>query len=193
MGAKLASVVFALLSTVKFCYLAARSKEVSRFMSTPVKTPCIGVCSTSIGDSVCRGCKRFAYEVIGWNGYSETERSAIMARIEALVTQVVQDRIIVVDEPQLRQQLTQHKIRVASGSNIHCLAYEAIRGFGGQLKELALIGCHARAQWQNLEIAALKRSIDDSVFELSRAHYERYFLLGLPVTPEYSRAENEPT
>ncbi|MEC7008614.1 MAG: DUF1289 domain-containing protein, partial [Pseudomonadota bacterium] len=34
----------------------------------PIKTPCIGVCSTGIGDSVCRGCKRFSHEVIHWNG-----------------------------------------------------------------------------------------------------------------------------
>ncbi|MDC1160500.1 DUF1289 domain-containing protein, partial [Luminiphilus sp.] len=26
----------------------------------PIRTPCIGVCSTGVGDVVCRGCKRFA-------------------------------------------------------------------------------------------------------------------------------------
>ncbi|MDO7671884.1 MAG: DUF1289 domain-containing protein, partial [OM182 bacterium] len=27
----------------------------------PVKTPCIGICSTtSVGDWVCRGCKRYS-------------------------------------------------------------------------------------------------------------------------------------
>jgi predicted Fe-S protein YdhL (DUF1289 family) len=41
----------------------------------PVRTPtpCIGVCSTGIGDVVCRGCKRYAQEVIHWNGYSEQQ------------------------------------------------------------------------------------------------------------------------
>lgn len=147
-------------------------------MPSKVKTPCIGVCSTGIGDSVCRGCKRFAHEVIGWNGYNEDERRAIMARIEALITQVMQERVIVLDEPQLRQQLKQNRVRVNSGSNAYCLAYEAIRVFGSQLKDLGWVGCRPCAGWQNLTVAELKASIDTTLFELSRAHFERYFLYG---------------
>lgn len=147
-------------------------------MQTNIKTPCIGVCSTGLGDSVCRGCKRFAHEVIGWNGYSEAERGAIMARIEALITQVMEERIRVLDEEQLQQQLAQNKVRVNQGANAYCLAYEAIRVFGSQLKDLSWIGCYARADWQALSIAELKKGIDESLFELSRAHFERYFLLG---------------
>ncbi|WP_226704400.1 DUF1289 domain-containing protein [Microbulbifer elongatus] len=45
-----------------------------------VRTPCIGVCSTGIGDNVCRGCKRFAHEVIDWNAYSEEQRRIIAER-----------------------------------------------------------------------------------------------------------------
>lgn len=145
-----------------------------------IKTPCIGVCSTGIGDTVCRGCKRYAHEVIGWNGYTETERGAIMARIESLVTQVVQERIAVVNDVRLHQQLTQHHIKVNPEVNAYCLAYEAIRVFGGQLSNLALIGCQARAEWQTLSVAELKKDIDESLFELSGAHYERYFMIGSP-------------
>ncbi|MEL0305883.1 MAG: DUF1289 domain-containing protein, partial [Halieaceae bacterium] len=42
----------------------------------PIRTPCIGVCSTGVGDVVCRGCKRFAHEVIDWNGYSPEQKQA---------------------------------------------------------------------------------------------------------------------
>ena len=45
-----------------------------------VKTPCIGVCSTALGGFVCRGCKRFAHEVIDWNGYSHEQKMAIEQR-----------------------------------------------------------------------------------------------------------------
>ena len=48
----------------------------------PIRTPCIGVCSTGIGDAVCRGCKRFAHEVIDWNGYSQAQKEAIDARLD---------------------------------------------------------------------------------------------------------------
>lgn len=144
-------------------------------MSKNIKTPCIGVCSTGIGDSVCRGCRRFAHEVIGWNGYSEDERRAILRRIEALTTQVLQERVLVVDKQQLLAQLAQNKVRVNSGLNEYCLAYEAIRVFGSQLKELSWIGCRARAAWQQCSVAEIKRSVDENLFELSKAHYERYF------------------
>ena len=46
-----------------------------------VKTPCIGVCSTGIGDSVCRGCKRFSHEVIQWNGYTEEQKRIVDQRL----------------------------------------------------------------------------------------------------------------
>lgn len=37
-----------------------------------LRTPCIGICSTtSLGDRVCRGCKRYAAEVIDWNSCDE--------------------------------------------------------------------------------------------------------------------------
>lgn len=147
-------------------------------MPTKIKTPCIGVCSTGLGDSVCRGCKRFAHEVIGWNGYNEDERRAIMARIEALITQVVQERVVVLDEAQLQQQLALNKVRVNPGANAYCMAYEAIRVFGSHLDDLSKIGCRPRAEWQALSTVELKKSIDTGLFELSRAHFERYFLLG---------------
>lgn len=144
-------------------------------MLTRIKTPCIGVCSTGIGDSVCRGCKRFAHEVIGWNSYTEDERCHIMQRIETLLSQVVQNHIRIVDAALLQQQLEQQRVRVYPGLNLHCQAFEAIRTFGGQLKTLDLIGCDILPPWRHLSIAELKKSMDEAFFQLSCAHHERYF------------------
>ena len=30
------------------------------------RNPCIGVCSTTYGDDICKGCKRFRHEVSSW-------------------------------------------------------------------------------------------------------------------------------
>jgi uncharacterized protein len=144
-------------------------------MLTRIKTPCIGVCSTGIGDGVCRGCKRFAHEVIGWNSYTDDERSHIMQRIETLLTQVVQNHIRIVDAVCLQQQLEQQRVRVYPGLNAYCQAYEAIRTFGGQLKTLDLIGCEVLQPWRHLSVADLKKIMDEAFFNLSCAHYERYF------------------
>ena len=40
-------------------------------------TPCLGICSTTFGDEVCKGCKRFAHEIVSWTKYSEEELSLI--------------------------------------------------------------------------------------------------------------------
>lgn len=144
-------------------------------MAVRIKTPCIGVCSTGIGDSVCRGCKRFAHEVIGWNSYTDQERSHIMQRIETLLSQVVQNHIRIVDSILLMQQLELQQVRVYPGLNSYCQAYEAIRTFGGRLKNLDLIGCEALQPWQHLTVAELKKTMDEAFFDLSCAHYERYF------------------
>ncbi|MEM1432959.1 MAG: DUF1289 domain-containing protein [Pseudomonadota bacterium] len=48
------------------------------------RTPCVGVCSTTYGDLVCRGCKRFAHEIVDWNRYSDSQRAEIMERLETL-------------------------------------------------------------------------------------------------------------
>lgn len=140
-----------------------------------VKTPCIGVCSTGIGDSVCRGCKRFAHEVIQWNAYSSEEREAILSRLDALLSQVVDTRVTIADEAQLCQQLQQHGIRYQSDRSKSALVYEALRAFGGQLPNMKAIGCAVAPQWSKLSIAELKESIETTFYELSCAHYQRYF------------------
>lgn len=143
--------------------------------TTSVKTPCIGVCSTGIGDSVCRGCKRFAHEVIHWNGYTEAQRRCVMQRLETLLTQVVSARLEVYDPQWLRTQLQLQQVRFADEMNDAYLAYEALRAFGSQLPELAAIGCRAQPDWRTHSVTELKQAIDDAFFELSCAHYQRYF------------------
>lgn len=149
--------------------------DANNIMSSSPKTPCIGVCSTGIGDSVCRGCKRFAHEVIGWNGYADRERESIWARLEQLLSQVVAARLVVEDESRLREQLARHNLSSVYANSTLCDAYEALRHFGGQLPDLQVIGCRALPPWDQLHLVDLRRSIDDDFYRLSCAHYERYF------------------
>ena len=47
-----------------------------------VETPCIGYCSTALGDDMCRGCGRTATEVDGWIFLNDAEKAAVWDRIE---------------------------------------------------------------------------------------------------------------
>lgn len=46
-----------------------------------IDTPCIGICSTAIGDAVCIGCGRSFEEVNNWNTLSDNEKSVINQRL----------------------------------------------------------------------------------------------------------------
>lgn len=59
------------------------------------RTPCIGVCSTTYGDFVCRGCKRFAHEVVGWNQFTEDQRAVAWDRLSLLLWQSIQDYLVI--------------------------------------------------------------------------------------------------
>lgn len=45
-------------------------------------SPCIGMCSTSYGDSICRGCGRSSDEVIGWIFYDDEKKKEVWDRVE---------------------------------------------------------------------------------------------------------------
>ena len=46
-------------------------------------SPCAGYCSTSHGDEVCKGCGRTFDEVLNWIIYTDEEKAAVWARLEA--------------------------------------------------------------------------------------------------------------
>jgi predicted Fe-S protein YdhL (DUF1289 family) len=50
--------------------------------------PCVGHCSTVLGDDVCRSCLRTFDEVSRWLEMSEEERRAVNQRIAVLQTNI---------------------------------------------------------------------------------------------------------
>ena len=88
-------------------------------MRRSTKTPCIGVCSTVFGDEVCRGCKRFQYEVIQWNSFTNEEKRSVLDRLEALKVQIMQSKIFVVNENLLKEKLIHYKIKFDEDSDLY--------------------------------------------------------------------------
>ena len=60
-------------------------------------TPCLGICSTTFGDEVCKGCKRFSHEIVSWTKYSLEEREIINDRLEKFKVQILQHRFEIFD------------------------------------------------------------------------------------------------
>jgi len=140
-----------------------------------VKSPCVGVCSTGIGDAVCRGCKRYCHEIIGWNSYSGGERQAILKRLDSLLVQVVKSKIIITNENYLRSQIEHQCIRFDPGANPYCWVFGLLKAGAGQISNLKEFGCKVLPEYSKYRLTELRDSIDEDFYVLSTVHYQRYF------------------
>lgn len=140
----------------------------------PVKTPCVGICSTGIGDSVCRGCKRFAHEVIDWNSYSYEQKLLIARRLENFLARIVQNMVQILDEELLLTQIKHQQIQFKQEQNPYCWVFDLLRAGASQIKDLSHYGLALQPAWQGVSLAEIRDNIDKDYYALSCAHYERY-------------------
>lgn len=141
-----------------------------------VRTPCIGVCSTGVGDSVCRGCKRFDYEVINWNAYTQQQKSLIDSRLAQLLSQVVQRRFWIVDEQQLLTMLKMQQVRHMEYRDSYCALYELLKAGASQITDPLSYGFKMRWGYHEDSLLELRHEVEREWYALSVAHFERYVL-----------------
>lgn len=142
-----------------------------------VRTPCIGVCSASIGDDVCRGCKRFSHEVIDWNAYTESQRRTIAERLDSFLHQVVANKIRVADVDVLSRQLKHQNIRFDAHQDPHCWVFKLLKEGASQVKP-SEYGLVLDPKWKSRSLVEIKDAIDKDYYALSCAYYDRYIAIG---------------
>ena len=147
----------------------------SSMHSLRVKTPCIGVCSTGIGGNVCRGCKRFAYEVVQWNGYGEAEKAAVINRLSSLLVQVMREKIDIFDVNLLSMMLNEQRVRFLLQADPYAWVFDLLKVGAGQIDNLERFGCRVRAGSAHADLVQLRDEIDHDFFVLSSAHFDKYF------------------
>ena len=142
-----------------------------------VITPCIGVCSTGIGDEVCRGCKRFANEVIDWNRYTDFQRNQVMRRLETLLAQVVNAKVHIFNHAKLKAELRRQQIRFDEVASPETCLFTLLKAGASQINNLETFGCRAHTEWDKRSFTELRDAIDADFYTLSCAHYQRYFVV----------------
>ncbi len=135
-------------------------------------SPCIGVCSTTYGDLVCRGCNRFAHEVVEWNGYNEYQQDIIWRRLDdlrdgALAHLLPDDRVT-----ELCAAAATMKLGELTIPSDRSRAYEVLRRLA--LRRLPL-PWHRPGERPSAQ--ELLSRIDREFYARSRAVYERSFKL----------------
>jgi len=155
------------------------SIQLVRLMMKNPGTPCIGICSTtSLGDRVCRGCKRYAHEVIDWNRYDNQAKAAVLARIESLVTQLLDPRFRITSPERLKAELRRRKIPFNPELSAFCWLHNLLKKAPGSIGELEHCGVSLQPGYAGQDPGQLGARIEAELLRLSEAHYERYIALG---------------
>ncbi|MGI9346287.1 MAG: DUF1289 domain-containing protein [Gammaproteobacteria bacterium] len=137
-----------------------------------LRSPCIGICSTTVGDLVCRGCKRYAHEINDWHAYDADARLAVIDRLESYWVAAAKDVIAIEHLGRLKEVLGEKGIHY--NANLHPLmwVYELWRKH--LESPLDPIGCGLKIK-SELSAPELWQQLDRAVLLRSRAHYERHF------------------
>ncbi len=136
-------------------------------------TPCVGICSTTYGDLVCRGCNRFAHEIVSWNAFDPDQREAVWRRLEDLRTGAIARCLRVLDEERLMAESAALRVPQAGQRDMLDLAYEALRRWRERDARPERLGVEAIAGADTAQ--ELIRQIDREFYSRSLAHYERSF------------------
>ena len=135
-------------------------------------TPCLGICSTTFGDEVCKGCKRFAHEIVSWTKYSPEEREIINLRLEQFKIQILKRRFKIIDADLFASKLDEKAINFNHSLDPLTWIFDLFRAAGSQPINLTDFGIKNLVSY---DAKTIKDEINDELRELSEVHFERYF------------------
>ncbi|NKB31890.1 MAG: DUF1289 domain-containing protein [Pseudomonadales bacterium] len=146
-------------------------------MNNP-KTPCIGICSTtSLGDAVCRGCKRYSFEVINWNAYDAASKDAVLKRIEKLICQILENKLRIFSVPNLKSGLERASIPFDDELSPYCWLHNLLKKNHRQIENLKDYGAYTLPPYEQHSLEQLCELIEQELLVLCQAHFDRYFEL----------------
>lgn len=140
-----------------------------------VPTPCIGICSTTYGDEVCRGCRRYLHEVINWNRYSDSEKRLIWQRLDSLLEQVLPASFRIEDAERLRERLGHYRIPHRPESTPWAQLQALLKSTAKQIPDLEEFGV-TRLDRSPLTLLQLREKLLADLYQLASAYYEKDFL-----------------
>ena len=139
---------------------------------TRSSTPCLGICSTTYGDDVCKGCKRFVHEVINWNKYNTKEKEVVNSRLEEFKLLILKERFEILDSSIFENKLKENAINYNNALNPLTWIFDLLRAASSQELDLAQFGIKSLITFNPKTI---KDEINDELLKLSEAHHQRYF------------------
>jgi len=138
-------------------------------------TPCIGICSTTFGDDVCKGCKRFSYEITNWGKFSIDERAVVNSRLEQFKITILEEKFIISDSNLFESKMNEFSINFNSSLDPITWVFDLLRASSHEDLDLSEFGIEILPKFSNLSLLELRDLINQEMLQLSEAHYYKFF------------------
>jgi predicted Fe-S protein YdhL (DUF1289 family) len=137
-------------------------------------TPCVGICSTTYGDLVCRGCKRFAHEIVAWNTYTDAQRERVWERLVQLRDAATAMFVVIDDRAALHEAVRAARLNDPRDRTELSLAYQLLRRRARSIEGVASLGLRALVDDVSSPVA-IRDAIDAEFQMRSAACFEHSF------------------
>ena len=138
-------------------------------------TPCIGICSTTFGDDVCKGCKRFSHEITNWGKFSTDERAVVNSRLEQFKTTILEEKFTISDSELFESKMNEFSINFNSSLEPITWIFDLLRASSNKDLNVNDFGIEILPAFSNLSLIELRDLINQEMLQLSEAHYYKFF------------------
>ena len=138
-------------------------------------TPCIGICSTTFGDDVCKGCKRFSHEITNWGKFSTDERAVVNSRLEQFKTTILEEKFTISDSELFESKMNEFSINFNSSLEPITWIFDLLRASSNKDLNVNDFGVEILPAFSNLSLTELRDLINQEMLQLSEAHYYKFF------------------
>ena len=138
-------------------------------------TPCIGICSTTFGDDVCKGCKRFSHEITNWGRFSTDERAVVNSRLEQFKTTILEEKFSISDSELFESKMNEFSINFNSSLEPITWIFDLLRASSNKDLNVNDFGVEILPAFSDLSLVELRDLINQEMLQLSEAHYYKFF------------------
>ena len=138
-------------------------------------TPCIGICSTTFGDDVCKGCKRFSHEITNWGKFSTDERAVVNSRLEQFKTTILEEKFTISDSELFESKMNEFSINFNSSLDPITWIFDLLRASSNKDLNVNDFGGEILPAFSDLSLIELRDLINQEMLQLSEAHYYKFF------------------
>ena len=138
-------------------------------------TPCIGICSTTFGDDVCKGCKRFSHEITNWGKFSTDERAIVNSRLEHFRITILEEKFTISDSELFESKMNEFSINFNSSLEPITWIFDLLRASSNKDLNVNDFGVEILPAFSDLSLIELRDLINQEMLQLSEAHYYKFF------------------